>query len=141
LNIYADSSFFVAHYLQDRHSPEVDRRMALTPRVWLTSFQRVELLHAIQQHVFRGAITSRDAALVIQAFEQDSAGGVWVLTEQPKMIYVTCEKLALRHVAALGLRTLDSLHVAAALELKADRFWTFDQRQAKLAEAEGLATT
>ena len=30
--------------------------------------------------------------------------------------------------------------VAAALELKATRFWTFDDRQAKLAEAEGLAT-
>jgi len=33
---------------------------------------------------------------------------------------------------------LDSLHVACALELKADRFWTFDERQAKLAKAEGL---
>jgi len=31
--------------------------------------------------------------------------------------------------------------VATALELRADRFWTFDQRQARLAEAEGLATT
>jgi predicted nucleic acid-binding protein len=141
LSIYADSSFFVAHYLQDRHSPEVDRRMALAPRVWLTAFQRVELIHAIQQHVFRGAITSHDAVLVIRTFEQDNARGVWVLAEQPKMTFATCERLALRHVAMLGVRTLDSLHVAAALELKAERFWTFDQRQAKLAEAEGLVTT
>jgi hypothetical protein len=28
--------------------------------------------------------------------------------------------------------------VAAALELKAERFWTFDERQAKLAKAVGL---
>jgi predicted nucleic acid-binding protein len=141
LSIYADSSFFVAHYLQDRHSPEVDRRMALAPRVWLTSFQRAELVHAIQQHVFRGMITLSEANLALQDFEQDSADGVWVLAEQPKMTFATCERLALRHVATLGVRTLDSLHVAAALELKADRFWTFDQRQARLAEAEGLATT
>ena len=114
--------------------------MALAPRVWLTSFQRAELVNAIQQHVFRGAITAREAARVIQTFEQDNACGVWVLAEQPKMTFATCERLALQHVATLGVRTLDSLHVAAAPELKADRFWTFDQRQARLAEAEGLAT-
>jgi hypothetical protein len=28
--------------------------------------------------------------------------------------------------------------VAAALELKAQQFWTFDERQAKLAKAAGL---
>jgi hypothetical protein len=28
--------------------------------------------------------------------------------------------------------------VACALELRAERFWTFDERQAKLAEAVGL---
>jgi len=39
------------------------------------------------------------------------------------------------------VRTLDSLHVACALELKAERFWTFDERQAKLARVEGLKTT
>ncbi len=45
-----------------------------------------------------------------------------------------------RHGPRLGVRTLDSLHVAAALQLKAEQFWTFDARQAKLAQAEGLKT-
>ena len=39
-------------------------------------------------------------------------------------------QLARRHVARLGGRTLDTLHVASALELKAKQFWTFDERQA-----------
>jgi predicted nucleic acid-binding protein len=39
------------------------------------------------------------------------------------------------------VRTLDSLHVACALELKAERFWTFDDRQARLAEVVGLDTS
>ncbi len=46
-----------------------------------------------------------------------------------------------RYGPKLGVRTLDSLHVACALELKAERFWTFDERQAKLARVEGLKTT
>ncbi len=45
-----------------------------------------------------------------------------------------------RHAARLGVRTLDTLHVASALELKAEHFWTFDGRQAKLALAAGLKT-
>jgi predicted nucleic acid-binding protein len=36
------------------------------------------------------------------------------------------------------VRTLDRLHVACALELKAERFWTFDRRQSKLARVEDL---
>jgi predicted nucleic acid-binding protein len=46
--------------------------------------------------------------------------------------------LARKHTALLGTRTLDTLHVAAALELKSERFLTFDERQAKLAKAIGL---
>jgi predicted nucleic acid-binding protein len=41
-------------------------------------------------------------------------------------------------VAKVGTRTLDTLHVASALELRATEFWTFDDRQAKLAKAVGL---
>ena len=37
-----------------------------------------------------------------------------------------------------GYRTLDLLHVATALTLNAEKFLTFDQAQAQLAQAEGL---
>jgi predicted nucleic acid-binding protein len=58
----------------------------------------------------------------------------------PEQVFDVCADLARRHGSRLGVRTLDSLHVASALQLKAERFWTFDQRQAKLAKAEGLKT-
>jgi predicted nucleic acid-binding protein len=58
----------------------------------------------------------------------------------PVRAWKICSDLALQFSSALGTRTLDTLHVACALELKADRFWTFDERQARLAEAVGLDT-
>jgi predicted nucleic acid-binding protein len=56
----------------------------------------------------------------------------------PELAFDRCAELARRYGPKLNMRTLDSLHVACALELKADRFWTFDERQAKLAKAAGL---
>jgi predicted nucleic acid-binding protein len=58
----------------------------------------------------------------------------------PEGVFDICADLARRHGPRLGVRTLDSLHVACALQLKAQQFWTFDQRQAKLAKATGLKT-
>jgi predicted nucleic acid-binding protein len=59
----------------------------------------------------------------------------------PERVWETSIDLARRHGPTLGVRTLDSLHVACALELRAERFWTFDEQQAKLAEAVGLDTS
>ena len=59
----------------------------------------------------------------------------------PSRAWETSIELARRHGPTLGVRTLDSLHVACALELRAERFWTFDERQMKLADAVGLDTS
>jgi predicted nucleic acid-binding protein len=64
--------------------------------------------------------------------------GRWIMLPLPERAFDVCADLARRHGLKLGVRLLDSLHVACALELKADRFWTLDDRQAKLAKAEGL---
>ncbi len=53
-------------------------------------------------------------------------------------VYAQARLLISRWTARLGTRTLDILHVAAALTLRADAFHTFDERQRKLAKAAGL---
>jgi predicted nucleic acid-binding protein len=46
--------------------------------------------------------------------------------------------LSRKHTNKTGSRTLDILHVASALSIKADRFLTFDERQSKLAALAGI---
>jgi predicted nucleic acid-binding protein len=58
----------------------------------------------------------------------------------PAATYDVARQLSRRHTATLGTRTLDTLHVAAAIVLHADSFYTFDRAQARLARASGLAT-
>ncbi|MGB7546948.1 MAG: type II toxin-antitoxin system VapC family toxin [Terracidiphilus sp.] len=140
MTIYSDSSFIASYYLEDAHSAEVDRRMAQRPRVWLTSFNRTEVEHAISHMVFRRRISLAEAQLARNDFAQDCAQGIWIAVGLPESIWEASIKLARQFAPTLGVRTLDSLHVACALELKAERFWTFDERQGRLAETVGLDT-
>ena len=114
--------------------------MAGSPSVLLTGFNRAELANAIFQQVFLKRLAPADAAQAWSDFERDCFEGVWALAEFPLNAWNTCVQLARQYGPTLGVRTLDSLHVACALELRAERFWTFDERQARLAEAVGLNT-
>jgi len=140
LNTYADTSFLVSLYLPDRHSPEAERRMASRPVVWLTPLHVAEWTHAVEQHVFRQAISRSEGDRIHERFQQHRQSRVWVEVAVPESAFEVCAQLARRHGALLGLRTLDTLHVASALELRAERFWTFDERQRRLARAVGLET-
>lgn len=128
----------VALYLHDVHTPEALRRMARHPEIWLTPFHKVEITHAIAQNVFRRQFSSQVADRIYKDLERDCEAGVWHLIDMPAVAFATAAALAQIHVPQIGARTLDTLHVASALELKAQRFWTFDERQAKLARAAGL---
>jgi predicted nucleic acid-binding protein len=138
--IYVDSSLLVSSYVDDAHSQEADRRMSTAPEVWITPLNRAELAHALHQYVFRGQLSLAEIQHYWNTFQQDCAQGVWIPVNLPEKVCETSIDLARRHGPVLGVRTLDSLHVACALELRAERFWTFDERQARLAEAVGLDT-
>jgi len=138
LSIYADSSFFVSLYVPDQHTPEARHWVASRPALWMTPLHLAEWAHAVEQHVFRKAASRSDADSFIQLFQDDRKQGLWREVAVPDRAFEVCTQLAHQYAARLGVRTLDSLHVASALELKAEHFWTFDQWQARLARAAGL---
>ncbi len=140
MSVYADTSFFVSLYLTDRHTTEAERRLASRPTLWMTALHVAEWTHAVEQHVFRKIISRSEADLFLQRFNDHRARGLWREEALPERAFEVCTQLGQRFGAQLGIRTLDSLQVAAALELKAERFWTFDHRQEKLAKAAGLRT-
>ena len=53
-------------------------------------------------------------------------------------VFATAEALSAAHGVGTLCRSLDTLHVALALELGAAEFCTFDLRQARMAAAAGL---
>jgi predicted nucleic acid-binding protein len=138
LIVYVDSSFLISVYLDDTHSPAAEKLLRTEPSILTTPLHYAEWAHAIAQQIFRGRISATEAARAEQELEKDRQAGLWKDVAMPERVFEVCADLARQHGPKLGNRTLDSLHVACALELNAERFWTFDERQAKLAKARGL---
>ena len=139
--VYADSSFLVSSYTADAHSTEADNRRAQSPTILITPFVRAELCTALHQQVFQRRVSLAQANGAWQDFEQDANNGTLTRIDFPLAALNRTVDLAKRFAPTLGVHTLDSLHVACALELKVQKFWTFDDRQARLAQAIGLDTS
>jgi predicted nucleic acid-binding protein len=140
LKAYVDSSFLVSSYVTDARSPQADLRLALGCQILITPFNRAEFANAVHQQIFLHRFALIEAQRISAEFQRDCITGIWILADFPPRAWETCADLARSYGSSLGVRTLDSLHVACALELNAEKFWTFDDRQSKLAEAVGLDT-
>ncbi len=138
MTAYADASFLVSLYLQDAQSPGARAIVTARANITLTPLGELEVVNAIELAVFRQLIRRHQAQQVLRDFEQDR-GGFYALADLPPECYIRAGRLARRHTNRIGARSLDILHVAAALVLRADVFYTFDDRQRRLARAEGLA--
>lgn len=104
----------------------------------LTPFGEAEFANAIELRIFRRQWTSAEAGAVHNRFIAHIGAGVFQLEELRPETWPLVVVLSRRHSGRFGARMLDVLHVASALILKPDAFFTFDERQRKVAGAEGL---
>jgi predicted nucleic acid-binding protein len=135
---YADTGFLVSLYGLDDHSAAATNLVKAKPVFLLTPLGEAEFTNAIELQVFRKQWTRRQAHLVRAEFEQHLAVGVFRVEPLGTEVWEKALSLSRRYSAKLGTRTLDLLHVAAARTLNPDVFFSFDERQRKLANAEHL---
>ena len=140
MSAYADSSFLVSLFGRD-----VNSRAAFSllneqqPDFLVTPFVETEFTSVVF------AITARprgwtlsEARAIEENFASDLQTGVWQWADFPTEAWARARELSRRHGPRLGCRALDALHVASALALAVDDFYTFDRDQAKLARVAGL---
>lgn len=136
---YCDTSFLVSLYVFDTNSALAAALMKKVQLpVLLTALGELELTNAISLRVFRKELLSYTARAARSLIRKDIEEGVLVLRPLSAAIYERAKQISRRQTPRLGTRTLDVLHVASAAVLQADKFYTFDGRQRKLARAEGL---
>ena len=136
MSAYADTSFLASLYVPDANSAEAARRMQrLSLPVIITPLGELELVNAIQLRLFRKEVRPSEARAATASLRVDVDNGVFAMLALPEEVFTHARQLAARWTARLGTRSLDIMHVAAAIALRADAFQTFDDRQRKLAKA------
>lgn len=137
---YVDTGFLFSLYLPETTTAAASAAFrSVKPPVAITSLGFLELRVALYLSVFRGQIAETQRQTVWQLIEEDIQEGLFVLTPvASSSLYEQAAKLAEKYSATVGTRTLDLLHVAAALTLGARQMLTFDSRQRRAAQGEGL---
>ena len=135
--VCADTSFLFSLYGQDANSARAlgylqQSGSALT----ITALNEFELENAIRFASFRKAITEADAQAYLAAFAADvTAGNLSLVRCNLNAAVREAKRLSALHTFPGGHRSFDILHVAAAMEVGAKEFLTFDARQSALAQA------
>lgn len=136
MKIYADSSFLVSLYIPDTNSASALRTMEASSCDRLViALCELEVVNAFGLRVFRKQASPTEANAALINFEKDLHEGLFQLRGLPERLFERARELSEQTTAKLGTRTADLLHVAAALELGVDCFYSFDQQQRNLAHA------
>jgi predicted nucleic acid-binding protein len=138
LSIYLDTSFLVSLYSVDANSIEASQTLQGLPDsvdLLLSMFSELEVVNALQLRLFRKQDSSAQVQLALGAFDDDLATGRFRLRALPEHVFQRARQLSLQTTARVGTRSSDLLHVAAALELGAGYFYSFDNQQRKLAQS------
>ena len=141
--IYADTTFLIGLYVAiDTHSLAALRewkRLDCPPLLY-TPLHRLEVRNAVRQFEFTGDLKSPKVKEVLRCINDDLAdstlvhqGFDWTDTLRH------AERVGAAHTRRTGVRAMDLFHVAVALEVKAELFLTFDDRQFATAKAAGLS--
>lgn len=137
--IYFDTSALIKLYLREEHSERVNALLVgqddALP-VW--SLHLLELRNTFCLKLFRNELTQGEVDGLVKLFHDRLQAGFYAAPALDCMDLTATALQLTSHTRRLGCRSLDILHVAAALRLSVPRFITFDDRQRQLAEAAGL---
>ena len=138
--IYLDSSVVSSlHYRDANTSAALALANGARQPLLISSLAEMETVNAFCLRVFRKQATLINMQKAVRDLEADIQSGVLGLHSLPDAAFLRAKVLAQTITPSIGVRSADLLHVAAALEMGASTFYTFDTKQHKTARAAGLA--
>ena len=137
--IYLDASVVVSLHYRDGNTPAALALLkTVSAPLLITSLCEAEAVNAFCRRVFRNEMTAANMRTAVRDLEADVRSRVLLLEPFPESAFTRAKALAQTLTAAIGVRTADLLHVAAAIELGAQSFFTFDRKQHKAAQSASL---
>jgi predicted nucleic acid-binding protein len=137
---YFDTGVLLKLYLPEPRAAEAVTYVNDSPgKPPVNHLHELEIRSALRQKAGRGEVTQTECDALIAQVESDLTIGVHErVTVSSPDVFATEEALSAAHGVTTLCRSLDTLHVALALELGATEFCTFDLRQSRMAASAGL---
>ena len=136
---YFDSSALVAIYVTESFSLKARREARAAAQLPYTSLHDLEVRNALQVLHGRGLLDARELRGLLGQLDEDLETHRLVETRLDLFdVFRRAGELSRTHAAKLVCRSLDILHVAAALLLRCTCLVSGDDRQLALAKAVGL---
>lgn len=138
---YADSGFVVSLYLTTEGTSAQARKEVkrASKPIILSPLSLLEIRNALNFGINRCEMTNDQRDAVLSEIDTQIEKGFFRLVDASQSaIYVKAVELSNKHTPTIATRSLDLMHLAAALLSEARTFLTFDKRQAKAATAAGL---
>ncbi|HCM25377.1 MAG: hypothetical protein A2Z99_03350 [Treponema sp. GWB1_62_6] len=136
---YTDSGILVKLYVRERNSVEAARTLCRYPHLEINRLHELEILNTFRTLEGRNLITPIQRTASEHALESDIIAGRLrrVESDWPAIFRESLELSRLYGARTLA-RSLDILHVAAAIAAAAGAFITGDKRQHEIALLAGL---
>ena len=132
MRVFLDSSSLAKRYIMERGSEKVEEMLAGADEAAVSLIGPAEIISALSRIFRQGTISAaqydRTKAALFEDLEDMS------IREVTAPVVSLAIDLLERHT----LRTLDALHLAGAIEWRADLFISSDRRQLAAASAVGL---
>ncbi len=139
---YLDTSALIKLYIHEEGSELINTITADNAAplpVW--DLHMIEFHNALKLKVFRDELKEKEAIHLCTLFKTRKKAGIYYTPEMDRKEHADLCIAYTDFSAELGCRSLDIMHIAAAVLFKADRFITCDSRQSALGDRAGLQVT
>ena len=139
MSTYFDSSVLVAVYVTEASSGAARRALRAVPQAPFTALHELEVRNAFELLIGRGSITRAEGLAIGAQLDEDLDAQRLLRTPLDlERVFEQARDLSRAHSAKALTRSLDLLHVAAALIIPCTRFVSADSRQLAVARGAGL---
>jgi predicted nucleic acid-binding protein len=136
---YVDSSVLVAIYVPEQFSQTVRQTVRAVPQIPFTQLHELEVHNAFESLVGRGLITRDECRAILAQLDGDlESQRLARVSLDLDRVFTSASDLSRTYTAKVLTRSLDLLHVAAALAMMCTRLVSADDRQLVVAKAAGL---
>ncbi len=143
MSLWLDTSVLVSLYVPEARSDRVARLVRRVGEpIPFSRLHELEFVNALRLRMFRREARPKAVDATLARIAEDLHEGVLRRSEiEWPATFAKALELANRFTPRVGSRSLDLLHVAAAILARSDPFVTADRRQSTVARQAGLRTT